>query len=108
MVKPGAVCVDVGITRTDAGLAGDLDASVREVAVALPPPEQHQVDDLVRVFVEQIVATPLLDGIAHYLVDVVVPAELLDHGSRLHAELARDVGPPSGIFRGSHALHPFS
>jgi methylenetetrahydrofolate dehydrogenase (NADP+)/methenyltetrahydrofolate cyclohydrolase len=32
MVRPGAVCVDVGITRTEAGLVGDLDPSVREVA----------------------------------------------------------------------------
>jgi methylenetetrahydrofolate dehydrogenase (NADP+) / methenyltetrahydrofolate cyclohydrolase len=37
MVKPGAVCVDVGITRTDAGLAGDLDPSVREVASWVAP-----------------------------------------------------------------------
>ena len=37
MVKPGAVCVDVGITRTDAGLAGDLDVSVREVAAWVAP-----------------------------------------------------------------------
>jgi methylenetetrahydrofolate dehydrogenase (NADP+) / methenyltetrahydrofolate cyclohydrolase len=37
MIKPGAVCVDVGITRTDAGLVGDLDPSVREVAGWLAP-----------------------------------------------------------------------
>jgi methylenetetrahydrofolate dehydrogenase (NADP+)/methenyltetrahydrofolate cyclohydrolase len=37
MVKPGAVCVDVGITRTEAGLAGDLDSSVREVASWVAP-----------------------------------------------------------------------
>ncbi len=37
MIKPGAVCVDVGITRTEAGLAGDLDASVREVASWVAP-----------------------------------------------------------------------
>jgi methylenetetrahydrofolate dehydrogenase (NADP+)/methenyltetrahydrofolate cyclohydrolase len=37
MVKPGAVCVDVGITRTEAGLVGDLDASVREVASWVAP-----------------------------------------------------------------------
>ena len=37
MVKPGAVCVDVGITRTDAGLAGDLDSSVRDVASWVAP-----------------------------------------------------------------------
>jgi methylenetetrahydrofolate dehydrogenase (NADP+)/methenyltetrahydrofolate cyclohydrolase len=37
MVKPGAVCVDVGITRTDNGLVGDLDASVGEVASWVAP-----------------------------------------------------------------------
>jgi methylenetetrahydrofolate dehydrogenase (NADP+)/methenyltetrahydrofolate cyclohydrolase len=37
MVKPGAAVVDVGITRTDAGLAGDVDPGVREVAGWLAP-----------------------------------------------------------------------
>jgi methylenetetrahydrofolate dehydrogenase (NADP+)/methenyltetrahydrofolate cyclohydrolase len=37
MIKRGAVCVDVGITRTDAGLIGDLDPSVREVASWVAP-----------------------------------------------------------------------
>jgi methylenetetrahydrofolate dehydrogenase (NADP+) / methenyltetrahydrofolate cyclohydrolase len=37
MIKPGTVCVDVGITRTDAGLIGDLDPSVREVASWVAP-----------------------------------------------------------------------
>jgi methylenetetrahydrofolate dehydrogenase (NADP+)/methenyltetrahydrofolate cyclohydrolase len=37
MVKPGAVCVDVGITRTEAGLVGDLDVSVRDVASWVAP-----------------------------------------------------------------------
>jgi methylenetetrahydrofolate dehydrogenase (NADP+) / methenyltetrahydrofolate cyclohydrolase len=37
MIKPGAVCVDVGITRTDAGLIGDLDPTVRKVASWIAP-----------------------------------------------------------------------
>jgi methylenetetrahydrofolate dehydrogenase (NADP+) / methenyltetrahydrofolate cyclohydrolase len=37
MIKPGAVVVDVGITRTDAGLVGDVDPSVAEVAGWLAP-----------------------------------------------------------------------
>ena len=37
MVKPGAVVVDVGITRTDAGLVGDVDPGVAEVAGWLAP-----------------------------------------------------------------------
>jgi methylenetetrahydrofolate dehydrogenase (NADP+)/methenyltetrahydrofolate cyclohydrolase len=37
MVKPGAAVLDVGITRTEAGLAGDVDPAVREVAGFLAP-----------------------------------------------------------------------
>ena len=37
MVKPGAAVLDVGITRTDAGLVGDVDPEVREVAAYLAP-----------------------------------------------------------------------
>jgi methylenetetrahydrofolate dehydrogenase (NADP+)/methenyltetrahydrofolate cyclohydrolase len=37
MVRPGAVCVDVGITRTEHGLVGDVDLSVRDVAAWVAP-----------------------------------------------------------------------
>ncbi|MDO4783734.1 MAG: bifunctional methylenetetrahydrofolate dehydrogenase/methenyltetrahydrofolate cyclohydrolase [Propionibacteriaceae bacterium] len=37
MLAPGAVCVDVGITRTSSGLTGDLDPSVWEVAAKVAP-----------------------------------------------------------------------
>ena len=37
MVKAGAAVVDVGITRTDAGLVGDVDSAVAEVAGFLTP-----------------------------------------------------------------------
>jgi methylenetetrahydrofolate dehydrogenase (NADP+) / methenyltetrahydrofolate cyclohydrolase len=37
MVRPGAAVLDVGITRTDAGLVGDVDPSVRDVAAWLAP-----------------------------------------------------------------------
>jgi methylenetetrahydrofolate dehydrogenase (NADP+)/methenyltetrahydrofolate cyclohydrolase len=37
MIRPGAVVVDVGITRTDAGLTGDVAPEVREVAGYLAP-----------------------------------------------------------------------
>jgi methylenetetrahydrofolate dehydrogenase (NADP+)/methenyltetrahydrofolate cyclohydrolase len=36
-VKPGAAVLDIGITRTDAGLVGDVDPEVREVAAHLAP-----------------------------------------------------------------------
>jgi len=37
MVKVGATVIDVGITRTNAGLVGDVDPSVAEVAAYLTP-----------------------------------------------------------------------
>jgi methylenetetrahydrofolate dehydrogenase (NADP+)/methenyltetrahydrofolate cyclohydrolase len=37
MVRPGAAVVDVGITRTDDGLVGDVDPAVRDVAGWLAP-----------------------------------------------------------------------
>ena len=37
MVKQGATVIDVGITRTDAGLLGDVDLGVAEVAAFLTP-----------------------------------------------------------------------
>jgi len=38
MVKPGAVVIDVGINRTDAGLVGDVDFdAVRQVAGCITP-----------------------------------------------------------------------
>lgn len=37
MIKPGAVILDVGISRTDAGLIGDVDPGVLEVASFVAP-----------------------------------------------------------------------
>jgi methylenetetrahydrofolate dehydrogenase (NADP+)/methenyltetrahydrofolate cyclohydrolase len=37
LVKPGAAVIDVGITRTEAGLAGDVDPTVAEIAGFLTP-----------------------------------------------------------------------
>jgi methylenetetrahydrofolate dehydrogenase (NADP+)/methenyltetrahydrofolate cyclohydrolase len=37
MDKPGAAVLDVGITRTDAGLVGDVAPEVRDVAGWLAP-----------------------------------------------------------------------
>ena len=37
MLKSGAVVLDVGITRTDAGLRGDVDESAWDVASKIAP-----------------------------------------------------------------------
>ena len=46
MVKPGAVVIDVGINRTDAGLVGDVDPGAAEVAgVHHAGPRRRRADD---------------------------------------------------------------
>ena len=37
MVKPGATVIDVGVNRTEAGLVGDVDPAVFEVAGLMTP-----------------------------------------------------------------------
>jgi methylenetetrahydrofolate dehydrogenase (NADP+)/methenyltetrahydrofolate cyclohydrolase len=37
MIKPGAAILDVGISRTDSGLLGDVDPGVHEVASWIAP-----------------------------------------------------------------------
>ena len=37
MIKPGAIVLDVGITRTSAGLQGDVHLDVAKVASAFAP-----------------------------------------------------------------------
>jgi methylenetetrahydrofolate dehydrogenase (NADP+)/methenyltetrahydrofolate cyclohydrolase len=37
MVKPGAAVIDVGLTRTDDGIRGDVDPGVADVAGYLTP-----------------------------------------------------------------------
>ena len=37
MIKPGAVVIDVGITRTEQGLQGDVHPNVAEIAAAMSP-----------------------------------------------------------------------
>jgi methylenetetrahydrofolate dehydrogenase (NADP+)/methenyltetrahydrofolate cyclohydrolase len=37
MVKPGAVIVDVGITRVENKLVGDVEPSVNQIASAIAP-----------------------------------------------------------------------
>lgn len=37
MVKPGSACLDVGLTRTEQGIRGDIDPAVAEVAGFLTP-----------------------------------------------------------------------
>ena len=61
---------------------------VDEVAVAVAPPQQHDVDDLVGVLVEQLTAARLLDVGPDVVVGVLVPAQLLHNLIFLDAQLS--------------------
>ena len=78
MVKPGAVCVDVGITRTADGLVGDLDSSVHEVASYVAP-VPGGVGPMTR---------------AMLLTNVVERAEALVRGERGDGAGVTDLRPP--------------
>ena len=87
MVRPGAAVLDVGITRTDAGLAGDVAPEVAEVAGYLAP-MPGGVGPMTR---------------AMLLANVVDAAEQRDSTGKL---LASNIGQrPPGSRRGARRRH---
>ena len=77
------------------GQRGDgVHQSVDQVAVAVAPPQQHDVDDLVRVLIEQFATTGVLDVGPDVVVGVLVPTQLLDNLLFFDAQ-------PSGVVRGA-------
>ena len=78
---------------------------VDEVAVTIPPPQQHDIDDLVGVLVEQLAAARLFDVGPDVVVDVLVPAQLLHNLIFLDAQSA---GVVRGVIRRDHGRSSFS
>jgi hypothetical protein len=72
---------------------------VDEIAVAVAPPQQHHVDDLVGVLVEQFRTGDILDGDTNLVIDVLVPSEFLNHMVVGDTELLNVV---LGVRRGDH------
>ena len=77
-------------------------SSVDEIAVVLAVPEQHDVDDLVGVLVDHLLAGVVLDRVAQVLVDVVVVADLHDDHAGLAGPSARQ--HPARCSRGELVL----
>src|SRR5918997_1679947 len=84
-----------------------VDQGVHQITVFVAPPQQHYIDDFIGVFVEQLGTKHLLDGRAHVVIDVGVPAELL------HAHVGWDPEPLgnaelAGVSRrgGDHGFTP--
>ena len=63
-----------------------VDQCIHQVAVAIPPPEQDHVDDVVVVLIHELDAVHPGDRVAQLLVTVVVVAEFLHHVARFDAE----------------------
>jgi hypothetical protein len=83
--------------------ADGIHQGVHQVTVVLAPPQQDYVHDLVGVLVEEVTADFLLDRGTHVIIDVLVPADLLDHHVRFDTEPFGDADP-SSVFRGDHGL----
>ena len=99
----------LGVTHPDHAVVGQrrdgVHQAVDEVAVAVAPPQQHHVDDLVGVLVEQLAAARLFDVGPDVVVDVLVPAQLLHNLIFLDAQSA---GVVRGVIRRDHGRSSFS
>src|ERR1700694_685358 len=78
---------------------------VDQVAVAIAPPQQHDVDDFVRVLVEQLTTARLLDVSPDVVVGVFVPAHLLHNLIFFDAQFA---GVVRGVRRRDHRRSSFT
>jgi hypothetical protein len=72
---------------------------VHQVAVAVAPPQQDDVDHLIGVFVEQLATARILRVGADIVVGVLVPTPLLDNLPSLDAQFA---GVTRGVIRRDH------
>src|SRR5690606_1515878 len=79
---------------------------VEQVSVPVSEPEQHHVDDVVVVLVDQFVAGQLFDGLAQFLVAVLIPADFLHHLTRLQAESLGQAALALRLTRGRAHVYP--
>jgi hypothetical protein len=55
-----------------------VDESIHEVAIVISPPQQHSVDDVIEIFVDEIATDYFLDALAKHVIDVVVVSKFLN------------------------------
>src|SRR5690606_21899401 len=66
-----------------------INERIGQISVVRAPPQHDAVDDLSDVAIDHGVPGMGLDRRAKFLVDVLIPAELLDDGVRYEAQLSR-------------------
>ena len=66
-----------------------VDERVDKITVHLTPPQQHDVNDVVVLVTNEVLADNLVDGISQAVVNVLVVPQLLNGHPRLNAELGR-------------------
>ena len=74
-----------------------IDQGVNEVAVAVPPPEDRGVHDLVIVLIEELRAREILDVVTQVEVDVVVITELLNQIPVFETQFFRHIYRSGGV-----------
>jgi hypothetical protein len=55
-----------------------IDKCIDEVAIVIAPPQQHSVDDVVEIFLDQIPTDYFFDALAKQVIDIVVVSKFLN------------------------------
>jgi len=63
-----------------------IDEAIDEIAVLIPPPHDHDIDDVVEVLVDHLSFDDVLDGEPQALIDIIVVAKFLNGVSGLKPE----------------------
>ncbi len=104
------VATGLGSQQPDLATVGEYShgagEDVEEVPVAVAPPQQHGVDDVVAVLIQQLVAGQVLDRRTKLVIDVLVPTDLLHHLTRLEAESFGQAALALRLTRGRAHVYP--
>jgi hypothetical protein len=55
-----------------------IDKSIDEVAIVITPPQQHSVDNVIEILLDQITTDHFLDALAKQVIDIVVVSKFLN------------------------------
>jgi hypothetical protein len=55
-----------------------IDKGIDEVAIVIAPPQQHSVDNVVEILLDQISTDYFLDALAKQVIDIVVVSKFLN------------------------------
>ncbi len=85
----------LGCEQPDVAAVGErrqrVHQGVDKITIAVPPPEQNHVDDVIEILVDKLHILHRADRVAHLFVAVIVIADFLHHLARLDAKPAGQV-----------------